>query len=444
MESGIFPGPWSSYLAGGAASAVAVSTAGNTLGSLATNLPAGNNVVVAIVTLSSRTNAAFTFICGLANVNANDPTGFCPDGATMAIASGPGNLRLQRNGATIDRKRFDVLVGGSTTAQPGVNGSFPTKTHVFAYLDAGAPANPTYSVWGLANNAFATAEVKILVINNPPTIPGSTNPSSPGASGTVLLTAAQTTIQTHTTNLPAGNNVIIAAVQLYQYVGVQTPIIAAGNLRITRTAPAATLTSNQFDIDFDAGGCCPEWVASDKGFLLVAQDVGAPANATYNVTAQASAANSIYGQANMVVMQGIPNAYIDGASTPVTAAATTLATLNTTYPGLRSGSDNLALVSTQYNNTNAAVRFVDPPVTGENLLFGGVVQASNAFQTEMCGSASAYCNEFSAGLLWQQNASASSPSFVLQSSANNTGINADAKILGLHLEPVVDLVEVYP
>src|ERR1035437_2664966 len=160
--------------------------AGNTLGSLATNLPAGNNVGVAIVTLSSRANAAFTFICGQANVNANAALGICLDGANIGTASGPGNLQLRRNGATIDRKRFDVLVGGSTTAQPGVGGSFPTKTQVFASLDAGAPANPTYSVWGLANNAFASAEVKILVINNPPTIPGSTNPSSPDRKSTRL------------------------------------------------------------------------------------------------------------------------------------------------------------------------------------------------------------------------------------------------------------------
>jgi hypothetical protein len=368
------------------------------------------------------------------------------DGAAIGTASGPGNLQLRRGVTILDKKRFDVLVGGSATATPGQN-SFPTKTHVFTYLDAGAPANPTYSVWGLANNAFASAEVKILVINNPPTIPASTNPSSPGPSGTVALAAAQTTIQTQPTNLPAGNNVIVAAVQLYEYAGRFNDTIAAGNLRITRTG-GATLTSNQFVIDFDAGAP-PEWVTSDKGFLLVAQDVGAPANATYNVTAQASAAAGIYGQANMVVMQGIPSAYIDGASIPVTAAATTLATLNTTYPQLRSGSDNLALVSTQYSRTDAnpTARFVNPPVTGENLLFGGAVQASNAFQTEICStvaSSGTFCTEFSAGLLWQQNTSTSSPSFLLRSQANNTGINADAKILGLHMEPVADLVEIYP
>ena len=159
VESGIFPGPWSSYFAGGLASAVTVNTTATTVGSLATNLPAGNNVVVAIVTLSSRTNAAFTFICGLANVNANNATGFCLDGATIATASGPGNFQLLRNGTVIDRKRFDVLVGGPTSTLPCVNGAgtqtgaFPTKTHVFVYLDSGAPESRYTNTWVLVGKA---------------------------------------------------------------------------------------------------------------------------------------------------------------------------------------------------------------------------------------------------------------------------------------------------
>ncbi|WP_197054490.1 hypothetical protein, partial [Nitrosococcus oceani] len=125
-----------------------------------------------------------------------------------------GNLQLKKNGVTLTSNPFDINIEGD------LSGTEQAST-VLLYKDTGASANPTYDVTALASQTIS-GEVKILVIHEAPN-------SSFGNSTVVALPSAKSTLFSHTSSVPSGDNLVLADINLHNTVS-GTRTFAAGAL----------------------------------------------------------------------------------------------------------------------------------------------------------------------------------------------------------------------
>lgn len=372
---------------------VAVGTTATVLGTLNTVLPAGDNIVLAKV--------AFR------NTNAN-----------RQIAA--GNLQLLRNGTAVASNQFIIDVGG----YPPSNNNFPQETQYLLFRDANAPANASYSATAAATNTNINAELKLIVLNG-------FEPNTFQDGGGVAMGTTTTTLITHNSTVPAGNNAVLAVVQMDNTAGGGPRTILAGNLRLARGA--TVLSTNQFNLSLAR----QSRVNQGTAMLLLGLDAGAPANPSYTVTGLASN-TGVNAEVKIVVFSGITSALFDGNSIAIGTTATTTGTLATMFPA----GENIVIASTQYENTAGGLRII--AAGGEELMYGGVAQASSAFDIDLC-SGTVECNDFDKGLMWRHAASPPSPSYAIRARANNTGISGETKILALHIDnPAVDWQEIFP
>jgi hypothetical protein len=414
LEATVINGQWSAYL-DGASTAVGNGVAA-TLATLNTTMPAGDNIVIAVVTLN--------------NVTAT---------ATTLTGAATGNLALVRNAATVDSNRLTLRVGGGA----GSATVRREKTFFFVAKDSGAPANPVYTVTGQGNNANTNAQVKIFVINTPPA-------SFSGTSGAAVAisNAGQTTIASTTaTGRAEDEYLVVAAVQIQNgNAGART--IAAGNLRLRRTAPAAaTLASNQYVISLGTNGN----VTSEYSMLLLALDTAPGVNPTYDVSAQASN-TTVTGDGAIVAIRGIGTVFSDGGSvalassptlTVLATQATTAGVANSAFPSLATGASNLVIASIQYIQTTNAARTT--AVGQEQILYSGTSQTSNTFLSNLCATGtSVNCGHFESALLWSQTIAPATPSFTVQTASSGAGTTAETKVSVLTLDPIGPVLEVYP
>ena len=423
LELGIQPGPWSAIVDG------AITPLPNNVftqvANVAPSLPAGDNLVIATVTLQ---NTA---------IGGGQRTTFSGDVSTPAGV--PGLLLLARNNAVaIDWNEYDIVVGdGNIDANDR-----PEKTFFLIARDTGRPAGDSYQVYALPNNNNTIGEAKIIVISNPPV--------SAFAFGTTNNLAVDASVVDLATGFDAGTNVVIAWVQFdNQAGGGGDRTIAAGNLRLRRTtAPATDLFTNEYDIELRRNGNPNEQTA----VLLIGLDVNAPANPNYQVSAQASGGN-VRAASNIIAIQGLGADFIEGPSSAIGVAATTLATLATTFPALYPARSNLVITSSQYENgVNTTPRDVEP--NQEAIVFNAVNRAVNEFRYRMCRSGLDECRHFSsAALLWRHSSAGLnpaanptiSPTYSVNSAASVAGsIDGEAKILGIHLDPLTERREVFP
>ncbi|MBI5026528.1 MAG: hypothetical protein HZC12_07365, partial [Nitrospirae bacterium] len=267
VEKAVAIVPSAAFLDGGS---VAIGTTETNIGSLSTTFPSGNNLI--IVAVSLRKNTA----------------------PSRDIAL--GNLRLRRGGTTLASNQSLIRVGGG--AAPSAT-NFPQETQFLLYRDVGVGPYPTYDVTAIASGAGISGEVKMIVINNAPS-----SSFQDGGNVGIVTVAAGTTILTHNSTVPAGNNVIIAAVQLDNTAGA-TRTISAGNLELRRGV--TTLSENQFAINLARSGR----VNRGTGVLLIARDAGAPANPTYTIWGRATGGGGIMGEAKIIVLNGLLSAFLD-------------------------------------------------------------------------------------------------------------------------------------
>jgi len=415
MQSAIQNGLWSEFLddSSTAVPTVAVGTLHtlNAGSGLVTSLPAGNNIVIAIVALR--------------NI-----------GAISTIATGNLRLRNVTTATTLASNLYGIDVGG--VGAP-TNNLFDQKTFFFVHREIGAAANQTYRIEGQATAAGVNAEVKIMVINGPPVSSSQTTQSNNAGNAPAFAT-----ILTHTPAppYPPGDNIVIAAVQWNNNSGANRAI-AATDLQLVRSG-GATLASNTFAINIRTNAAAN---ANDNGgMLLVGREANAAANPTYVVQARANGLN-LQVEAKLIVISAVGSAYLPGGvSIPLNASPTSLGTLSTGFPALRLGAANIAVAATQYATGNTA-RSIN--ATNEDLVFGGSPQTWNEFQMDLCANVltSPRCADFAMGLMGRQTITDASPSFSVQTSPSSTAVNVlngEAKILGMHLSPVTDRFEVIP
>jgi len=377
------------------------------IGSLATSLGAGDNLIIVIVSLRNTT-------VGIANIIAT-------------------NLRLEKGGATLASNESPIRVGNGAVPSATV---FPQETQFLLYKDTGAAANPTYDVTALADvNNVISGEVKMIVINN---APNSSFQDGVNVAGFIGAGPGETIILSHNSTVPKGDNVIIAAVQLDNTSNAnQVRTITAGNLRLRKVGLVPPLSSNQFAIDFYRANTSAN---RGTGVLLMARDVGAAANPTYTITGIASAAGVINGEAKIIVLNGLASAFLDTVSVGVGIAETVIGSLATTFPA----GENVIIASTQYNNTGAAQRNIlgyesTTPLPGnERIVFNNTPQSYNQFDTNLCTGTS-QCDDFASGLLWHHLRASANPTYDIRALADNPGINGKAKIMAIHIKNKVPI-----
>src|SRR5574337_913704 len=313
---------------------VTVTTSPTSLASFTPNIPAGDNIIIV--------SAQF-------------------DGSsTTSIATvSSGNLQLKKNGVTLTSNPFDINVEGDLSGTK-------QASNVLLYKDVGASANPTYDVTALASQAI-NGTVKILVIHEAPN-------SSFGNSTVTALPAAKTTIFSHTSSVPSGDNLVLAEINLHNTVS-GTRTFAAGALTIDRNGNTLSSNENAFTLDGSTA------VINSHSVLLIANDPNAPASATYDVTADPSN-TGVNGQAQVFVIHGLKYSFVDGSNTALTTADTTLATNSITTNGATDTIASIAAVETK--DTGTTTKTINPG--SMKLVNGSTVLASNEFGIELKSS----------------------------------------------------------
>lgn len=396
VEAAVALPRFTSFLDG---NAVVVTTAATSLGTLNTGLPAGTNLVLAKVSFR--------------NTGANGDPQF-----------NAGTLQLRRGGATLVANQFVIDVGGG--AVPNAT-SFPQETQYLLYRDVNAPANAAYEVRAQARtNNNASAEVKMVVINQAPN-------SSFQDGGVVGVGTAATTLLTHNSGLPAGDNIVLAVAQFDNTNNGGTRTINAGDYEILRGA--TVLAANQFNFSLARRNRANQGTA----MLLMARDVGAPANATYTVRAEASN-NGVDGEVKIIVLNGVLSDYLNGGSINVGAAFTTVGSLAATFPA----GENLVLASSQYQNIAGGQRSIQ--AGNERITVNGVLGSQSAFETSLCTVGTVECNDFDKGMFARQANALANPTFALETLASGgAGVQGETKIMAVHFDyEVVGWREVFP
>jgi hypothetical protein len=251
-------------------------------------------------------------------------------------------------------------------------------------------------------------------------------PNSFGAVGNnVQLTNAANgaIIASNATGLPAGANLVLAAVQLDQTTNNNNRQINAADLRLRKgTGTGAVLNSNLFDIDFETSNNA----GRGASHLLIALDLTGGANQTYTVTGTANANNSINGAASMLVLQGPAFATLATGQVNLPGAVGTLGTLNTTF---LSGGTNIVISATQSFNT----QYLNRNILSDQLVFGGgVASATNLIPIYMQGPIND--DTYSTGNMLIHCNPPANPTYVWQSHADTANvIQSDADIAAIHL-----------
>jgi hypothetical protein len=421
VEAGALPGAAvSSALFDTAASgAISNAAAGTNIGgNFAPVLPAGTNLLIGAVSLSNTT-------------------------ATAQNITG-GNLRLRRSGALLSSNQFTIRLGGAAPPPPSTT-TFARASMFLLHRQINVPANPVYTVNArTTGGGTTTGEAKLLVLNTPTA--GNSDFRDLGAFNIATTPAGTNLINNVAFAVPAGDRLVIAAVQLYNNNAAvnQNRSIAAGALTL-RKGPGngPILASNQFAIDLSRSGDAHPGAS----LLLLARDPNGVVNQRYSVNAVATGGTNLQGEAKVIVLavSGISAAVFDGGSVPVLNADTVVGSLPTTF----AVGQHAVIAATQFINTANGVRNI--PIGRERVVSGVLPTTVNEFNAGLCASAvivpaNAICDDFTSGLLWRNNAGTANPTFEVHAQADNLGINAETKIMAIGMNngvSVIDWLEVF-
>jgi len=353
--------------------------------SLATTFGSGDNIVIATVQY--------------------DNTG------ASAVTIAAGNLEVRRGTATSDplisemQFEFDIAATGTRN-----DGHFA----VLIGRDGGAPANPTYGVFAQGSATGMNAEVKLLILHAPPA-------SSSGDGTSVAIGTTETTLLSHASTVGAGDNVVIAVVQIDSTVG-GNQAFSAGNLKLKRSTTVLATNELQLNVKNNANG-------EDFPFaILIARDVGAPANPTYDVTAVHSGVG-LDGEAKLVVISGLSSAIVDTASVAVGTSRTVIGSTSTSF----AGGDDIVIGTVQFRNE--AVSLMTLAAGALQAGRSGGTPSSNQFGIELD-------NVIPDGtwhtILRKETTSASNPTYEGAATAPATGTSGELKLVVIHVRDAVE------
>jgi len=409
LESAVLAKLASLYYLDGSSVLVSSAAGGNNIGSTSSisgyNPPAGDSLIIASVSFRNTTAVASP----IQNIAA-------------------GNLQLRKGATVLASNQFIIQVAGN----PPAANAFPQHHEVLLYRDAGAAANAQYDVFAQASvNNQISAEVKMLVINGVPP-----NASfQDGASTPLGASPSFNAILTHNSTVPAGDNVVLAAIQLDTPASARD--IDPGDLRLNRTG-LGILNSNAFLLDLAQ----PTRVNRSMGFLFIARDPGAPANPQYTVTGSDSSTTGtpINGEVKMLVINGVPSAYVDGGSVAVGTGATSLVGGGLAAAFAEGQNAVLGIIQHRNNTTPGQGNIL---AGNERIVFGGSSVSSTQYDLNL--GTVAVANDYIETLIWGQTTARPNPTYGLQTQAVNAGvcttsyICADGSLVAINLpSPVID------
>ncbi len=384
---------------------VSLTNAAVNLGGTPGTLPPGINHVIAVVSLHNTGN-------------------------TITITA--NNMLLLKNNnaaAPLASNQYDIMLGGAPAPTSDV---FNQKTLFFVYRDPNGVANDAYNV-RITSNTLTTGsgEVKMLTFNG-------FAASGYDAGGPVNVAAGSTGIlRSYTTALPAGNNVVLAAVQITNNnAGNQDAFVAAGDLQLhrgTSAGPVVDSNARRIDLRSIGGG----GVNRGIGVLLMARDTNAVINQPYTVTMRPTT-NSLSGQASILVVSGVTSRFASGTAT----LGISLAPIASLSTDLLDGT-NLVIDTAQFENASAGQ--VTISAGNERITYAAstVALSSNEFPRNLCPNASENCNDFFSGLLWSSSTAAAA-SYRVQAAAS-AAVNAAANIMAIQApRGIVDWQEIFP
>lgn len=435
VEAGVAPvvGATRSDFLGTGASGF-ITTANNPrylLGSLISpTFTAGTNVIVAAVALQNIVTTPYD-VLPPPPANINPPIPYVAGGW----------LRLRRGGTTLVQNSYQINVGAKPGASPSAQ-NFPRETMFLLARQTGVPVNPTYFIDARASSNSAidgriTGEVKMVVINNPPSSAIRT-----GAQANIGV-AGLNLINNQTFAVPVGARVLLATVQLYNRLNNgagQIRTIPAGAVQLLKRVGVADtiIAQNEYAIDLTSeltGGALASRVYAanrSTSLLLVASDPNGVNNQRYTLRINTVVGGADVSASGQVVVMGL-NANVsamvtDGASTAVGAADTILGSLATTF----GAGEQVVIASTQYQNAGGGTRLI--AANNESLVVGGVTQSQSQFDLNLCDTAtSVVCDDFGSGLLWRTANGPANPTYEVHAQADAAGINAEAKILAIRM-----------
>ncbi len=170
----------------------------------------------------------------------------------------------------------------------------------------------------------------------------------------VTVPTAIAAVDSITTTLAAGNNLVIVAVQ-FDNTATAARLIAAGNLEVRRgtNTTDSLVSETTFAIRIAANAA-----AGDGMFaMLIGTDASAPANPTYGLFAAADL-TGINAEVKFVVINGLAAAnysFGDGVSTSLQSSTTTLRTQNTTLPAASVSLPNIIIATIQYDSVSGVL-----------------------------------------------------------------------------------------
>lgn len=388
-------------------------------GAWSPGLPAGDNYVIAIVTFSSTA-------AGISSI---------PAGNLQIVAANPA---LSPVGASTSKIVFGNGAAPSTDA-------FPQETQVLLAKHGGALATATYDLQVLSPTTYtASARAQILVINGIAAANASFIP--PGANQPI---GAVTNLATSANTLPAGDNIVIAQVQLDNTSNANlVRTIDPGALALRRGGGTAgpILMSNRYAIELGRANRAN----TGTGYLLLALDTGAAAGTQYAVTGREASGN-VEASASLLVFNGFGAALQPSialqppASVSFGTTASSLGSMADTY----AAGERVVLSAIQYENAAGATRNI--AAANETITLNASPVAApasaNAYNWALC-SATSSCADFFSGLLWRGSPVAATPTFGVQSRADATNMTGAANILSLRLGGIgvrrINSAELYP
>lgn len=326
----------------------------------------------------------------------------------QAVSTNAGNkgvtVGLYEGTTLLSQNEFDVQVGGASKG----------NTYTLLKVKENTASNPTYTVQACTSGSSVNAEAKILVVN------GLTYARFTDSSSTALGTG-DTTIATTSTNFPAGNNVVIASIQVDN--GAKDQDVAAGALKI-KNNDGTEIASNQFAMSVKKG--TPTDIQS---ILLVAKDDSAPANPTYTVTGKTPFASNA--EAKLIVLQPKSYAYSDGSSVAIDTVGVTVGELASTFA---EAVDKAIIVGTEINDGDTGIEII----TASGFIFysGDInpqVAVDNQYAIQTFGAAGNDGDGYRMPLIAKDAEEKISPTILIRTFASATGLSGEAKILSFEI-----------
>ncbi|MBI5732800.1 prepilin-type N-terminal cleavage/methylation domain-containing protein [Candidatus Jorgensenbacteria bacterium] len=383
---------------------VPIGTTETTLGTVAPTLVSGDHLIIAVVHLN-----------------------FLDYLPSSPWAVPPQGIKLKKGAVMLASNEQPIDIGASNNGQGKTS-----MTVMLVARDAGAAANPTYSVTGYGESGISSSlygEVKIMVLNN---VPNSSFVDSGGAD----VYGSEVSLGTSTMAV-GGDNIVVAAVELYNGGATATKRVLPGALKIMRGATVVATNENEIDLEKTRLSGNDEAQLNFQNVFLIGRDAGAPPNSVYDVriTSNGTGGDPLLADMKMGIINGWQSVAIDGVNVDLGSVSDEKDIVSSTASFGDSGT-NLVIGAIETKHTD---NFWSPAVISTNeerLKQGGTLRSGNELSIDMTRHSSAVADFRSHGLMWKHDNASPTENYALSSFGNLQGFGrggtfAEGKIIVL-------------